>query len=477
MLENKSISEIILLIKSKEVLVKEVIEFYLEKIHNHNPSLNAIVLQKEEEVILEEAIAKDKQSKDKIKPLFGLPLACKDLFDVEGLPSTYGFPRFKNNIAKKNSLIVDRLQNNGAIIIGKTNTAELGVGGHTTNRLFGPTSNAYNFSKSAAGSSGGAATAVAAGLLPFADGTDMMGSCRAPAAYANIYGFRTTTGLIPSDRSNEKKLNKLPILTTPGCFARTPEEMSILLDCIVGVDPLDPFSVKVDGSFKATTLNENQFSKIKIGWLSDLSNNYEFENEIIDMCENKLNDLNKYNIKIDYLNTSINYSEMWESWTTLRAKSIFDDTQSMNIKNIHEMTVQAIWEFEKGQSIKDDHIDKALNQKINCSKQIDKVFKMYDFLIIPSAQTFPFDKNLQFPKYINDKQMDTYHRWIEVFIMSSLFDLPTITVPIGFNKNRLPMGMQIISKKFEDLKLIAFAKRYEEIFNFSKIKPELKFSS
>ena len=102
---------------------------------------------------------------------------------------------------------------------------------------------------------------------------------------------------------------------------------------------------------------------------------------------------------------------------------------------------------------------------------------MYDFLIIPSAQTFPFDKNLQFPKYINDKQMDTYHRWIEVFVMSSLFDLPTITVPIGFNKNRLPMGMQIISKKFEDLKLIAFAKRYEEIFNFSKIKPELKFSS
>ena len=181
--------------------------------------------------------------------MFGLPLACKDLFDIKGIPSTYGFPPYKNNIAKKNSLIVDRLINNGAIIIGKTNTAELGVGGHTTNRLFGPTSNPYDFSKSSAGSSGGAGAAVAAGLIPFADGTDMMGSCRGPAAFANIYGFRPTTGLIPTDRSNEKNLSKLTVLTSPGCFAKSPEEMSVLLDCIVGSDPLDPLSFDIDGSF------------------------------------------------------------------------------------------------------------------------------------------------------------------------------------------------------------------------------------
>ena len=166
MLEDKSISKIISLIQSKEVSVKEVVEHYLKKIKKYNQTLNAIVLQIDEQKILDEANSIDKKDQSKEKPLAGLPMACKDLFDIEGLPSTYGYPDFKNNIAKKNSLIVDRLKKNGAIIIGKTNTAELGVGGHTINRLFGPTSNVYDLSKSAAGSSGGASSAVAAGMLP-----------------------------------------------------------------------------------------------------------------------------------------------------------------------------------------------------------------------------------------------------------------------------------------------------------------------
>ena len=471
MLENKSILEITSLIKSKEISAKEVVEFYLERIKKYNPVLNAIVLQKEEEQIFHEINLKDNED-NKSKPLFGLTLACKDLFDIKGIPSTYGFPPYKDNIAKKNSLIVDRLINSGAIIIGKTNTAELGVGGHTTNRLFGPTSNPYDFSKSAAGSSGGAGAAVAAGLIPFADGTDMMGSCRGPAAFANIYGFRPTTGLIPTDRSNEKNLSKLPVLTSPGCFAKSPEEMSFLLDCIVGSDALDPLSFDIDGSFKESKITDKQISNIKIGWLKDMNNSYQFENGIISMCESKLNELEKHNILIENLQPKINSSKMWDCWTTLRAKSIFEDTESMNLKDIEEMTYQAIWEYKKGANIKDDDIEKAINQKNDCIKEVDDVFKGYDFLILPSAQVFPFDKNLQFPKKINNFELDTYHRWIEVFIMSSLLDLPTITVPVGFNKNGLPMGMQIIGKKFDDLKLLAFAKRYEEIFKNSKIKPK-----
>jgi amidase len=472
MFENKSILEIISLIQSKEVLVKEVVEFYLQRIKKYNPKLNAIVLLKEEEKILDEANLKD-QDIDKSKSLFGLPLACKDLFDIEGMPSTYGFPNFKNNIAKKNSLIVDRLKNNGSIIIGKTNTAELGVGGHTTNRLFGATSNPYDVNKSAAGSSGGAGSAVAGELLPFADGTDMMGSCRAPAAYANIYGYRPTTGLIPTDRSNEKNINNFPILTSPGCFAKNPNEMAILLDCIIGSDPLDPLSIDVNGLFKESEITEKQLTNIKIGWLKDMNNNYMFENGIITMCETRLKELENYNIFIETIQPKINSSEMWDSWTTLRAKSIFDDTESMQIRNIEEMTFQAIWEYKKGKNITNDEIERALKQKNNCSKEVDDIFKNYDFLVLPSAQVFPFDKNLQFPKKINNYELDTYHRWIEVFIMSSLLDLPTITVPVGFNENGMPMGMQIIGKKYDDLRLFAFTKKYEEIFNFSKIKPKL----
>ena len=168
--------------------LSESLKQTLTKVINENVSKDL------QNAIAKYAIAISQNISDKNKPLLGLPLAPKDLLDVVGFPTTYGFPGYKNYFPKKNSLIVDRLSDAGAIFIGKTNTAELGVGGHTTNRLFGETSNPYNLSKSAGGSSGGAGVAVAANLLPFADGTDMMGSCRTPAAFANIYGFRPTPG-------------------------------------------------------------------------------------------------------------------------------------------------------------------------------------------------------------------------------------------------------------------------------------------
>ena len=165
MLEDLSVQEILNNIKDRKFSIREVVEFYLDRIDKYNPQLNAIILQKDRELIIKEAISKDNLN-EKRKPLNGLPIAIKDLTDVVGFKTTYGFPGTKNNIPLKNTLFINRLIDSGAIIIGKTNTAELGVGGHTINRLFGPTSNVYNLSKSAAGSSGGASTAVAAGLLP-----------------------------------------------------------------------------------------------------------------------------------------------------------------------------------------------------------------------------------------------------------------------------------------------------------------------
>ena len=470
MLENLSVEEIQNNIKSREISIKEVIEYYLDRIDKVNPHLNAIVLQKDRELIIQEAITKD-NAKEIDKPLNGLPIAIKDLTDVKGFKTTYGFPGSKNNQPKKNSLFVNRLIDKGAIIIGKTNTAELGVGGHTINRLFGPTSNAYDLSKSAAGSSGGASSAVASGLLPFADGTDQMGSCRGPAAYANIYGFRPTPGLIAADRQGQNL--DIPILTTPGCFARNPRDMSILLDEIVGRNPVDKFSFDLDSSFKKQKISEKEFSSFKIGWLSNMNGDYIVEKDILEICEAKLKDLEKINLKIETLKPKINTNILWKSWTSLRSKSIYEDTLAMNISDISTMTYQAIWEYNKGKEITSEELQLALDQKQKCLNQINLIFEKFDFLVLPSAQIFPFDKNLQFPKNINGKTLDTYHRWLEVFILSSLLELPSITIPVGFNKDDMPMGMQIVGKNKDDLKLFSFASKYEDIFNFSKIKPNL----
>ena len=471
MLENKSVKEIISNIHSKKIKVKEVVQYYLNRIKKYNPSLNAIVSKKNDDEILNQADQYDLKGFDK-KPLSGLPLAPKDLLDVNGFPTTYGFPGYKNYFPNKNSLLVDRLIDAGAIIIGKTNTAELGVGGHTTNRLFGPTSNAYNVSKSAGGSSGGAGVAVATNLLPFADGTDMMGSCRTPAAFANIYGFRPTPGLIPDYRINTKKDN-LPILSTPGCFARTPNDLAIILDVVSGKHKSDPCSFNLTNTFEETNIKNEDFSNIKIGWLSDMNSSYKFESGILNICEQILKSLEKNKIKIESLKPKININNLWYSWCALRAQSIYKDIVNMKLKDINEMTTQAIWEYNKGIELNDANIEDALKLRKNCIDEVDKIFKNYDFLALPAQQVFPFDKKLQYPEKINNDKLDTYHRWMEVHVLSSLLYLPTISVPIGFNKDGLPIAMQIIGKKYEDLKVLAFAKKYEEIFEYSKIKPEI----
>ena len=470
MLDHLSVEEIQKNINNRQISIKEVLVYYLERIEKFNKDINAIVLQKDRELLIKEAEQKDNLKNSK-KILNGLPIAIKDLSDVVGLKTTYGYEGSKNNSPKKNSLFVDKLIDNGAIIIGKTNTAELGVGGHTTNRLFGPTSNVYNFEKSAAGSSGGASSAVAAGLLPFADGTDQMGSCRGPAAYANIYGYRPTPGLIAADRTYQNF--DIPILTTPGCFAKTPNDMTFLIDAITGSNPLDKISFDLNSTFRDAKLSDKEFSNLKIGWLSNMNDKYIIEKSILDICEKKLKDLEKNNLEIEYLKPNLDTDTLWNSWTTFRSKSIYQDTLSMGIKDVDSMTFQAIWEYNKGKEIKSEDLKLALVQKQQCLNQINLIFKNFDFLALPSAQVFPFDKNLQFPKKINNIELDTYHRWLEVFILSSLLELPTITIPVGFNKNGMPMGMQIIGRNKDDFKLFSFANKYEDVFNFSKIKPKL----
>ena len=467
-LQKKIVSQILL----KQITVEEVVTHFLERINKFNDSLKAIVSLKDEKIIREEAKNKKLQKLNEYqeKLLFGLPLAVKDLFDVKGLPTSYGLPEFKNNLATKNSIIVERLINHGAIIIGKTNTPELGVGSHTTNKLFGVTANAYDTTKSAGGSSGGAATAVAASLVPFADGSDMMGSCRNPAAYANLYGFRPTPGLIPENR-NVKTDKKFPLLSTPGCLARTPIEMSLLLDAITGKHASDPFSFDTLSSFRENQISDDEFSRLKIGWLSDMNGHYEFEAGVIDMCEKALHDLETTKLQVEHLKSQISPTELWDSWTILRAKNIFDDLSEINLINQVSLGFPVQWEYQKGEKIKFDDTELALIQRKKCIYEVDKLFKNFDFLVMPSAQIFPFQKELKYPEKISGLTLDTYHRWMEVVILASLLGLPAISVPVGFNKKGLPMGMQIIGKPGDDLKVVSFAKKYEEIFTFSQNRP------
>ena len=468
MLENFSVHQIISKIKKREIKIVEVLNFYLDRIKKFNPKLNAIISHIDETKITEEAKLKDENfnSDNDKDDIYGLPIAVKELFDIKNEVTCYGYKELLKNIPKQNSLLVDNYRKN-TILIGKTNLSEFAVGCHTTNRVYGATSNVYDYSKSAGGSSGGAAAAVAANLIPFADGTDMMGSCRNPAAFANIYGLRPTPGAIAEDRFEIKNLKDFPLISTTGCFARTPNDMEFLFNYIKGKNVKDKLS------FDLKDINNKKLSDLKIGWCIDLNEQYKYEDGIVDLCENILKKLQSNNLSVENLKTEINSGELWYSWITLRAKTLYENFLLYNLKNFNELPSQAYWEYEKGKSIKTNDVLKAIEIRNKYMDKIQNLFKHYDFLALPSAQLFPFEKNLNNPEFINNNKIDTYHRYMEVYTLSSLLGLPTISIPVGFNNKGLPMGMQIIANVKEDNKLINFAKSYEEIFNFSKFKPEL----
>ena len=471
MIESLSLEDQVNLIKKKEIKIIELVDFYLDRVEKFNGILNAIINLKDFDEIRDIAKLKDKSLESNL-PLNGIPFAIKDVFDVIGFPTSEGLKINKNNLPKRNSIFVNRLQKNGAIIIGKTNTSELAIGSHTVNKIFGPTANPYNPSLSAGGSSGGAATAVSMNLVPCSDGSDMMGSCRNPAAFTNLYGYRPTPGIIPELRE-KSDARKMPIFSTTGVISRTPKDLCYYMNCVAGKDQNDESSIETNYSF--LEINNLKITEIfQIGWLNDLCEKYDFENGILSMCHQTLKDISQIdkNIRVEINNDDLSTELLWKNWTTIRSKIIYDDLSESFGDKIEQLSEPAKWEYKNGININNDMLRESLIWVENAQTLTSKLFNQYDLLAVPSAQVFPFNKELFSPESISGNKVDTYHRWMEITVFASLFQLPSISIPVGFNKNNLPMGMQLIAPYNEDAKLLSFAMLYESVFNHCQSKPE-----
>ena len=471
MIESLSLEDQVNLIKKKEIKIIELVDFYLDRVEKFNGILNAIINLKDFDEIRDIAKLKDKSLESNL-PLNGIPFAIKDVFDVIGFPTSEGLKINKNNLPKRNSIFVNRLQKNGAIIIGKTNTSELAIGSHTVNKIFGPTANPYNPSLSAGGSSGGAATAVSMNLVPCSDGSDMMGSCRNPAAFTNLYGYRPTPGIIPELRE-KSDARKMPIFSTTGVISKTPRDLCYYMNCVAGKDQNDESSIETNYSF--LEINNLKITEIfQIGWLNDLCEKYDFENGILSMCHKALKDISQIdkNIRVEINNDDLSTELLWKNWTTIRSKIIYDDLSESFGDKIEQLSEPAKWEYKNGININNDMLRESLIWVENAQTLTSKLFNQYDLLAVPSAQVFPFNKELFSPESISGNKVDTYHRWMEITVFASLFQLPSISIPVGFNKNNLPMGMQLIAPYNEDAKLLSFAMLYESVFNHCQSKPE-----
>ena len=436
----------------------------LERIAAVNPTVNAIVSMAEPETLMEQARSADRAGLR--GPLAGLPIAIKDLANAEGFETSQGSPIFAGQVAKADDVMVGRLRQAGAIVIGKTNTPEFGLGSHTFNPVHGATKNPYDLSRSCGGSSGGAAVALATGMLAIADGSDMMGSLRNPAAWNNVYGFRPSWGRVPSEAIGDNFLHQL---STLGPMARSPEDIALLLDVMSGPDPRQPHGYQ---AAPVAPLKPADLTGKRIGWLGDWGGALPFEPGILALCRAALAQMEAAGAVVEDVPPPFPLEKIWESWITLRSWSVAAGIAPLAQRKA-DLKDSAVWELERGLALSAMEVHRASVQRSDWFLRAAALFDSYDALVLPSAQVWPFAVEEPWKTEIAGVSMDTYHRWMEVVVPVSLLGLPALSAPVGFGEEGLPMGMQIIGRRGADADILSLGAAWHAITDWPGRRPAL----
>jgi amidase len=447
-------------IQSRQLSCVEIMNACLDRIERLNPSVNAIVALQERTLLLPLARQYDDElSRGQSRgPLHGVPFAVKDLELVNGIRTTFGSPLFKDFVPNTDSLMVGRLRQAGAIIIGKTNTPEFGLGSHTYNTVYGATRNAYDPARSAGGSSGGAAVALALHMLPFADGSDYGGSLRNPAGWNNVFGFRPSIGRVPSDGRDLW----LPSIGVLGPMARSVADLARLLSVQAGYDPRTPLSIEGAGSRFRGSLDAELKGK-RIAWGADLGGHTPCELGVLDVCRTALKSFESLGCVVEEAYPSYDLEALWRAAVSLRGwqqGSIMlpfyrDPVQRGLLKP------EAIYEVETGLALSAYDISAASTVRTEWYHTIHRFFERYDYLVLPTAQMFPFPVEWHWPREIEGVHLSTYHEWMKAALLISMSGCPALAAPAGFSAQGLPMGIQIIAPAHGELQCLQLAYAYE----------------
>ncbi len=460
--------ELAVAIRDGEASCRDVMQAFLERIEKMNPRHNAVVSLRDGDELLGEADRADlelvRRGADEGAPpfLFGLPQAIKDVVPTAGIRTTFGSPILKDLIPTADALMVQRMKAAGCIVIGKTNTPEFGLGSHTFNEVFGATRNAFDPGKSAGGSSGGAAVALATRMLPVADGSDSMGSLRNPAAWNNVFGFRPSQGRVPAWPTQEAWVTHFG---TEGPMARTVRDLALLLDVQAGYDARAPLSLAREPSFAARldAAHAGAGARPRIGWLGDLDGYLAFEPGILEVCGEGLARLADIGCAIETPALGFAPERIWNAWLTLR-HWLLNARLAPHLRNpAHRDLVkpEALWEHDQGALLSATQVMAASVERSAFYQHLLQLFEHVDFLALPTTQVWPFDVAERWPRQIAGRSMDTYHRWMEVVVVATFAGLPAISVPVGFSGSGLPTGMQLIGRPRGDLALLRLARDYE----------------
>lgn len=447
-------------IAAKKLSCVEVMTAYLDHIARFNPKVNAIVALQDRDGLMAQARERDAQlARGQVMgPLHGFPHAVKDLIAVKGIKFTSGSPIMKDFLPAQDALVAERMRAAGAIFIGKTNVPEFGLGSHTINPVYGPTLNPYNLTKSAGGSSGGAAVALALRMLPVADGTDYGGSLRNPAGWNNVFGFRTSFGVVPATGDDVWLAGQ----SVAGPMARTVDDLAMLLSVQAGHDQRAPLSDTGSGKRFLAPLESSVKGK-RIAWLGDLNGFAPYEPGVLDTCRAALKSFESLGCVVEEAVPDHPFEPVWQAFIKIR------QWQSGGGFRVHYndpakralLKPEAIWEVENGAKLSAFEVLDASIVRTAWSNAVQRLFGKYDYLLMPTAQTFPFDINETWPHQIAGQTMRTYHEWMKAICLITMSGCPSLAVPAGFGPQGLPMGLQIIAPVHHEMDCLKLAHAYE----------------
>ncbi|RIK41891.1 MAG: amidase [Chloroflexi bacterium] len=443
-------------IRARELSAHEVMAAHLAQIERVNPKVNAIITLLPPEQLLAQAAAADAALArgEAFGPLHGLPIAHKDLTLTQGIRTTYGSPLFKEFIPEQDDLIVERLKGAGAITIGKTNTPEFGAGSQTFNPVFGATLNPYDLTKTCGGSSGGAAVALACGMQPLADGSDMGGSLRNPANFCNVVGFRTAPGRVPA----YPKLTAWAPWSVQGPMARTVEDVALMLSVIAGPDPRSPIAIREPGSFFARPL-ERDFSGVRIAWSRDLGS-FPVDPRVTAVIDSRRAVFADLGCIVEEGEPDFRDADeifkVWRAWSF--AVSYADLVQ----RHRNQVKETVAWNVEAGLKLSGPQLGQAEVKRTQLYHRVREFMETYEFLVLPVSQVPPFEVTTEYITEINGLPMETYIDWMQSCYFITVTGLPAISVPGGFTSEGLPVGVQIVGRHQDELGVLQLAYAFEQ---------------
>ena len=448
-------TELARLLRDRKLSAAEVMRAHLRQIERFNPVVNAIVTLDVERA-MEGARAADRAlaSGATPGPLHGLPVAHKDLLPTRGMRTTFGSPIYRAFVPDADAILAERFRAAGAILIGKTNTPEFGAGSQTFNAVFGATRNPWDTSKTCGGSSGGAAVALACGMLPIADGSDLGGSLRNPASFCNVVGLRPSAGRVPSWPAQ----NAFFSLAVLGPMARTVEDLALVMQAIAGPDPRAPLSHAEPGSTFARPLARD-FAGVRVAWSRDLSG-LPVDPAVTAALEPARRVLESLGCRVDEAEPDLRIADevfqVLRAWHFEGAYGELLDTRRDQLKDT------VVWNIEEGRRLSGRDVARAEIRRTELYHRMRSFMEQYEFLAAPVVQVPPFDVDRPWATEIAGQPMQTYLDWMKSCYRISATGLPALSIPCGFTPDGLPVGLQLVARSLDEFGLLQLAYAFQE---------------